>query len=269
MGTLYLVATPIGNLEDMTLRGLRVLREVDFVMAEDTRSARTLLSHHGIRTPATSFHDFTSAGKMRRLVERIQEGEDAALISEAGMPGISDPGHAIVREALAAGCVVSCVPGPSALLTALILSGLPAHAFHYVGFLPRRPVERRRALERLGDEPDTVVCFESPHRLVSALRDIGAAFGESRRMAAARELTKRYEEVVRGSVGDVIAHFEGKRPKGEFTLVLGGTGRAGPAASMGAGAGGSPQRLGPERSGPKSRGEEEVSSSPLPLDAAQ
>src|SRR3990167_1169779 len=135
MGTLYVVGTPIGNLEDVTLRALRILGEVDFVMAEDTRSARTLLGHHGIAKPVTSFHDFTSPAKLGRLVERIQNGEDAALISEAGMPGISDPGFPLDSEGLAADCEVTCIPGPSAVLTALVLSGLPSHAFHYVGFL--------------------------------------------------------------------------------------------------------------------------------------
>lgn len=245
MGTLYLVGTPIGNLEDITLRALRVLQEVAFVMAEDTRSARTLLSHHGIRAPLTSFHDFTSPGKLGRLIARIQDGEDAALISEAGMPGISDPGYPMVREALAVGCEVTCVPGPSAVLAALVLSGLPAHAFHYVGFLPRRPTERRRMLERLADEPDTVICFESPHRLVSALRDIASAFGESRPMAAARELTKRYEEVVRGPVSDVLGHFEAQEPRGEFTLVL--HGQASPGGKGIAAAERTPRRLDPER----------------------
>lgn len=226
MGTLYVVGTPIGNLEDISLRALRVLTEVDFIMAEDTRSARTLLQHHGVSTPITSFHDFTAAAKLRRLVARIEDGEDAAVISEAGMPGISDPGHAIIREALAAGCAVTCVPGPSAVPTALVLSGLPSHAFHYVGFLPRRPGERRKVLGQLAEEADTVICFESPHRLQTALRDIAATFGEDRPMAAARELTKHYEEVVRGSVAEIIARFETDKPRGEFTLVLQGRGKS-------------------------------------------
>jgi len=225
LGTLYLVGTPIGNLEDITLRALRILGEVTFVLAEDTRTARTLLSHHGIHAPITSFHDFTPSTKTRRIVARIEDGADAALISEAGMPGVSDPGYALVREVLAAGCGLTCVPGPSAVLTGLVLSGLPSHAFHYVGFLPRRPTDRKRTLARLATEPDTLVCFETPHRLVSALRDIAAVFGEMRPMAAARELTKRHEEVIRGSVQDVLAHFEGAKPRGEFTLVVQGVGR--------------------------------------------
>lgn len=227
MGTLYVVGTPIGNLEDITLRALRVLHTVSFVMAEDTRSARTLLGHHAITTPVTSFHEFTSAGKVQRLVGRIQRGEDAALISEAGMPSISDPGYGLIRHALNAGCSVTCVPGPSAVLTGLVLSGLPTHAFHYVGFLPRRATHRRRLLAELARAPDTLVCFEAPHRLRATLRDMASAFGEDRPMAAARELTKLYEEVVRGSVGDVVRRFEAERPRGEFTLVVHGTGSAG------------------------------------------
>lgn len=221
-GTLYIVGTPIGNLEDITLRALRVLGAVGFVMAEDTRSARTLLGHHGILTPVTSFHEFTSLGKARRLVARVQQGEDAALISEAGMPCVSDPGYVLVREALAAGCQVTCVPGPSAVLTALVLSGLPVHAFRYVGFLPRKGAERRRKLEELAQERDTLVCFEAPHRLLASLRDLAETFGADRPMAVTRELTKRFEEVVRGTVEEVLRRFEGSRPRGEITLVIQG-----------------------------------------------
>jgi 16S rRNA (cytidine1402-2'-O)-methyltransferase len=224
-GTLYVVGTPIGNLEDLSLRALRVLREVALVAAEDTRSARTLLRHHDIGTPITSYHDFTGPGKTRRLVDRIGAGEDVALISEAGMPGISDPGFTLVRDAVAAGCPVTCVPGPSAVLTALVLSGLPLHAFHYVGFLPRKPGERRRLLSRLAQETDTVICFESPHRLRSALRDVTEAFGPDRPVAVARELTKRFEEVVRGTASEVEERFLQGEVRGEFTLVLGGLGR--------------------------------------------
>lgn len=219
---LYVVGTPIGNLEDMTLRGLRVLREVALVAAEDTRSARTLLRHYEITTPVTSFHDFTNPGKTRRLVERLEQGEDVALISEAGMPGISDPGYPLIREALAAGCPVTCVPGPSAVLAALVLSGLPAHAFHYIGFLPRKAGERRRLLAQLATEANTILCFESPHRLLAALRDAVDAFGPERPLAVARELTKRFEEVIRGTTSSALAHFERTSPRGEFTLVIGG-----------------------------------------------
>jgi 16S rRNA (cytidine1402-2'-O)-methyltransferase len=225
IGTLYVVGTPIGNLEDISLRALRVLREVHVVAAEDTRSARTLLQHYDITTPITSFHDFTGPAKLHRLVERISEGESVALISEAGMPGVSDPGFPLIRDVLAAGGAVTCVPGASAVLTALVLSGLPMHAFHYVGFLPRKPGERERLLGRLAMETDTIVCFESPHRVVSAVRSILATFGPERPLAVARELTKRYEEVLRGTVAEVLSHLEGSTVRGEFTIVIAGTGR--------------------------------------------
>jgi len=224
VGTLYVVGTPIGNLEDITLRALRILREVAVIAAEDTRHARVLLQHHEIRTALTSFHDFTGTGKTRSLVQRIQAGEDVALISDAGMPGISDPGYPLIQGALAAGCEVTCVPGPSAILTALILSGLPSHAFHYVGFLPRKPGERRALLARLAEEEHTIVCFESPHRLLRSLRDAEEAFGADRPVAVARELTKRFEEVLRITIAEAVTHFDSVAPRGEFTLVLAGRG---------------------------------------------
>ncbi|HZU06559.1 MAG TPA: 16S rRNA (cytidine(1402)-2'-O)-methyltransferase [Chloroflexota bacterium] len=220
MGTLYLVGTPIGNLEDITLRALRVLREVGLIAAEDTRTTRKLLSHYDIHTPLTSYHDFSGPGKIRFLLAKLAE-MDVALVSEAGMPGLSDPGYPLVRAALEAGVHVTTVPGPTALVTALVLSGLPTHTCHYLGFLPRKPGARRRLLARVAAEPDTLVMYESPHRLVAALRDIEAVLG-ARPMAAARELTKRFEEVVRGTVREVREHFERVAPRGEFTLVVGG-----------------------------------------------
>ncbi|HZS03121.1 MAG TPA: 16S rRNA (cytidine(1402)-2'-O)-methyltransferase [Chloroflexota bacterium] len=220
MGTLYLVGTPIGNLEDITLRALRVLREVSVIAAEDTRTTRKLLTHYDIHTPLTSFHDYSGPGKVRRLVERLADA-DVALVSEAGMPGLSDPGYPLVAAALAQGVTVTTVPGPSAVISALVLSGLPTHAFHYLGFLPRKAGPRRRLLERVAAEPDTLLMYESPHRLLAALRDVEAVLG-GRRVAVARELTKRFEEVVRGPVGDVRAHFEREPPRGEFTLVVAG-----------------------------------------------
>ncbi len=222
MGVLYIVATPIGNMEDITLRALRVLGEVALVAAEDTRTARGLLRHYDIKTPVTSFHDFTGEGKIQRLVERISQCDDVALVSEAGMPAISDPGYPLIREVLRAGCEVTCIPGPSAVQTALVLSGLPSHAYHYIGFLPRKKGERRRLLQARANDPETLVCFESPHRLLATLRDAADTMGSERPMAAARELTKKFEEVVRGSIGEVLAHFEKTAPRGEFTLVFGG-----------------------------------------------
>lgn len=220
MGTLYLVGTPIGNLEDITLRALRVLREVSLIAAEDTRTTRKLLSHYDIHTPLTSYHDFTGPGKTRQLVTRLADA-DVALVSEAGMPGLSDPGYPLVRAALAAGHAVTTVPGPSALVSALVLSGLPTHACHYLGFLPRKSGARRNLFARVAGEPDTLVMYESPHRLVAALRDLEAVLGP-RPAAAARELTKRFEEVVRGTLTAVREHFERTPPRGEFTLVVGG-----------------------------------------------
>jgi 16S rRNA (cytidine1402-2'-O)-methyltransferase len=220
MGTLYLVGTPIGNLEDISLRALRVLREVGLIAAEDTRTTRKLLSHYDIHTPLTSYHDFSGPGKTRQLVSRLAE-IDVALVSEAGMPGLSDPGYPLVRAALDADVPVTTVPGPSALVSALVLSGLPTHACHYLGFLPRKSGARRKLLDRVAAEPDTLVMYESPHRLVAALRDLEAVLGQ-RPVAAARELTKRFEEIVRGTAGEVRAHFERVLPRGEFTLVVAG-----------------------------------------------
>ncbi len=225
MGILYIVGTPIGNLEDVTLRALRVLREVGLIAAEDTRTTRKLLSHYDIHTPLTSYHDFSGPGKTRRLVERLRE-IDVALVSDAGMPGLSDPGYPLIRAALDAGVTATSVPGPSALVSALVLSGLPTHAFHYLGFLPRKAGARRRALERVAQEEDTLVFYESPHRLVAALRDVEAVLGQ-RPVAVARELTKRFEEVVRGTAGEVRAHFERTPPRGEFVLLVGGREAAG------------------------------------------
>ncbi len=220
MGTLYLVGTPIGNLEDVTLRALRVLREVSLIAAEDTRTARKLLSHYEIHTPLTSFHDYSGPAKVRQLLERLRTA-DVAVVSEAGMPGVADPGFPLVQAAIAAELPVTTVPGPTAIISALILSGLPAHACHFLGFLPRRSGPRRRVLARVASECDTLVMYESPHRLVPALVDIEAELGP-RPMAAARELTKRFEELVRGSVPEVRAHFDRVPPRGEFTLVVRG-----------------------------------------------
>jgi 16S rRNA (cytidine1402-2'-O)-methyltransferase len=222
LGVLYVVATPIGNLEDITLRALRILGEVALVAAEDTRTTRGLLRHFEVKTPVTSFHEFTGEGKTQRLVDRIQQGDDVALVSDAGMPAISDPGYPLIRAAIQAGCEVTCIPGPSAVQTALVLSGLPMHAYHYIGFLPRKKGERRRLLTARATEPETLVCFESPYRVVATLRDAADAMGAERPMAAARELTKKFEEVVRGSIGEVLAHFERAGCRGEFTLVFGG-----------------------------------------------
>jgi 16S rRNA (cytidine1402-2'-O)-methyltransferase len=220
MGTLYLVGTPIGNLEDITLRAVRVLREVDLIAAEDTRVTRTLLNAHEIRTPLTSFHEFSGSSRVRQLVERLATS-DVALVSDAGMPGLSDPGYPLIRAALDAGISVVPIPGPSAILAGLVASGLPMHAFTYHGFLPRKSGERRRLLASMADATHSHVVFESPHRLLAALKDIVEALGADRPIAVARELTKKFEEVVRGPASEVVRRFEQRAPRGEITIVIG------------------------------------------------
>jgi 16S rRNA (cytidine1402-2'-O)-methyltransferase len=220
MGTLYVVATPIGNLEDITLRALRILGEGGLIAAEDTRSAHTLLSRHGISTPVTSYFEHNKLAKLDTILARLDE-QDVALISEAGMPGISDPGYELVCAAIDRGFPVVPIPGPSALISAVAVSGLPTDRFLFVGFLPRTKSERRRLLAEIGGERGTIVAYESPHRLVASLADVLAELGD-RRMAAARELTKLFEETVRGTVSEVLAHFQATPPRGEFTLVIEG-----------------------------------------------
>lgn len=218
MAILYVVATPIGNLEDITLRALRVLSEVDLIAAEDTRVTRKLLTRHDIHTPVTSYHEHNRAKKLPSLLSALETG-DMALVSDAGVPGISDPGAELVTAVAEAGHRVVPVPGPSAVTSALSVSGLPADRFVGLGFLPRRRADRLRLLKPLASEMRTVVAFETPHRLRSALEDIHATLGD-RRIIVCRELTKLYEEVFRGTVSDALAHFEA--PRGEFTLVIEG-----------------------------------------------
>ena len=219
MPTLYIVATPIGNLEDITLRALRVLREVGVIAAEDTRVTRKLLSRHGIATRLTSFHEHTSQSKLDSLVATLAES-DVALVSDAGMPGISDPGQALVRAAAIAGIPVVPVPGPSALSAAIAVSGLPASQVTYVGFLPRRQSQRQRMLQTVSSAPGVLVVFEAPHRLLGTLSAMLETLGD-RQIAACREMTKIHEEVFRGSISEAIAHFD--NPRGEFTLVIAGS----------------------------------------------
>jgi 16S rRNA (cytidine1402-2'-O)-methyltransferase len=220
VGTLYVVATPIGNLEDITLRALRILREVPLVAAEDTRHTRTLFRAHDIHTPLASFHEFSSKRRRAQLVDHLAQG-DVALVTDAGMPGISDPGFPLIRDALNAGHAVVPVPGPSAVLSALVASGLPMHAFCFVGFLPRTSGARRKLFARHADDDATLIAFESPHRVLGALRDVVAALGPERPIAVARELTKKFEEVLRTTAAQAVEHFEHHPPRGEFTLVIG------------------------------------------------
>jgi 16S rRNA (cytidine1402-2'-O)-methyltransferase len=220
VGILYVVGTPIGNLEDISLRALRILSEVDLIAAEDTRKTRKLLTHFKIETPLTSYHQHSKLTKLEELFSTLQY-KDVALVSEAGMPGLSDPGYELIKAAIARGIPVVPVPGPSALITALVVSGLPTDSFLYLGFLPRRQKERRQLLASLAGERRTLVAFEAPHRLFASLADLKDVLGD-RRIALARELTKVHEEVWRGSVSQALAHFEENPPRGEFTLVIEG-----------------------------------------------
>ena len=219
MGTLFLVATPIGNMEDITLRALRVLREASLIAAEDTRSARILLKHHGIEARTTSYNEHNAKSKTPHIIAALEQG-DVAVVSDAGMPAISDPGHDLVLAAINAGHQVVPIPGASAVIAAVAASGLPSRRFHYLGFLPRQSGPRKRALIEASSSGDTLVVYESPHRVRATLSDVLAALGD-RQIAVCRELTKLYEEIWRGAVSDAIEHFAA--PRGEFTLVIEGT----------------------------------------------
>ncbi|MCX7622465.1 MAG: 16S rRNA (cytidine(1402)-2'-O)-methyltransferase [Thermomicrobium sp.] len=218
MGTLYLVGTPIGNLEDITLRALRVLGEVRLIAAEDTRETRKLLERYGIRTPVVSFHAWSGTGRLQRVLEALSDG-DVALVSDAGMPAISDPGAELVRAAVAAGHAVTVVPGPSAVTAAAAISGLVTDGFLFTGFLPRRATERRARLAALADLPYPLVIFEAPHRLAETLQDALAVLGD-RPVALCRELTKRFEEVQRTTLGQAAAYYAEHEPRGEYVLVI-------------------------------------------------
>ena len=223
-GILYIVATPIGNLEDITLRALRVLRECDVVAAEDTRHTRALLAHFDIHTPLVAYHQHSDAGCTQDLVRQLaDEGKSVALVTDAGTPGVSDPGVVLVRAALAALIPVVPVPGASAALCALVGSGLPPARFAFEGFLPRTKAARRAKLDALArSEARTLLFYEAPSRLAETLADMARAFGPDRPAAVGRELTKKFEEFVRGTLGEVAAHFDARPPRGEITVVIGG-----------------------------------------------
>jgi 16S rRNA (cytidine1402-2'-O)-methyltransferase len=218
-GTLYVVATPIGNLEDITLRALRVLRDADLVACEDTRRTRGLLTHLGIHVPVTSYFEHNKLVKGEALVRALQGGKSVALVTDAGTPGISDPGFLLVRQAREAGIPVVPVPGPSAVLAALSAAGVPADRFVFEGFLPVKPGRRRRRLEALHALGTTVVCYESPHRIAATLETLGQVWGETE-VVVARELTKQFEEIVAGPPAGLLARFAAGRGRGEFTLVI-------------------------------------------------
>jgi 16S rRNA (cytidine1402-2'-O)-methyltransferase len=220
VGTLYIVSTPLGNLEDITVRALRTLQEVPLIAAEDTRRARILASRYEIDTPITSYFEGNKLAKLETVLGALAAG-DVALISEAGTPGLSDPGYELILAAIARGFPVVPIPGPSAPMTALVVSGLPSDSFLYLGFLPRRSAERRGFLAEVSAERHTLIAFETPHRLRESLADIEAVLG-NRPLAVCRELTKMHEEVRRGTVAEARAHFNEVDPRGEFTLVIGG-----------------------------------------------
>lgn len=220
-GRLYVVSTPIGNLEDITYRAVRILKEADWIACEDTRTTRRLLDHYAIATRAISYHDHNETERAEELVERLVQGENGALVSDAGTPLLSDPGYRIVHAAAAAGIRIEPLPGPSALLAALVVSGLPTDQFHFGGFLPARQGQRRRLLESLSDETATLIFYEAPHRITESLDDIAAVMG-NRDVVAARELTKMYEEVLRGTAAEISATLASRDSiRGEFVVLIG------------------------------------------------
>ena len=221
MGLLYIVPTPVGNLEDMTMRAVRVLKEADLILAEDTRTSGVLLKHFNISNKLMSHHKFNEHGTSASIVERLKAGETIALISDAGTPGISDPGFFLVREAVNAGITVQCLPGATAFVPALVSSGLPCDRFCFEGFLPQKR-GRATLLEALRDERRTMVFYESPYRVLKTLKQFAEYFGEDRRVSACREISKIHEESVRGTLAEAIAHFTETAPRGEFVIVVEG-----------------------------------------------
>jgi 16S rRNA (cytidine1402-2'-O)-methyltransferase len=220
--TLYLVGTPIGNLEDITLRALRVLKEVDVIACEDTRQTQKLLNHYAITTRTTSYHEHNEMTKSAELVKEMQEGASVALVTDAGMPGISDPGYRLIALAIRHRVPVVPIPGASAFLAALVASGLPTDSFRFSGFLPAKRGERRAALEAVKSSPRTLVFYEAPHRVVEALEDVVEVLGEARHVVVAREVTKLHEEFLRGRAGDVLENLKARAAvKGEITLLIG------------------------------------------------
>jgi len=220
-GVLYVVATPIGNLEDITYRAVRILREVDLIACEDTRQTRKLLEHYGIEKPTVSYHDYNEQERAQELVAKLQQGLSVAQVSDAGMPGISDPGYRVVKLAIEQGSRVAPIPGPSALIAALAASGLPTDAFEFRGFLPAKSGQRRTALESLRDVQHTVIFYETPHRILESLQELAAIPGAERQVVVARELTKLHEEFIRGTAKEIHKSLEGRELRGEITLLIG------------------------------------------------
>ena len=222
MTTLYIVPTPLGNLEDITLRALRILREVDLIATEDTRTTGRLLKHFDISNSLISYHEHTSPAKLERILQSLAGGSDVALVSDAGTPLFSDPGYELVRAAIEQGAEIVALPGPSAITTALPASGLPLDRFTFLGFLPRKAAARSRFLADVSTETATLVFFEAPHRLQATLADMIKVFGEGRDVAVCRELTKLHEEIWRGRLGEAWQEWQERAPRGEFTLVVAG-----------------------------------------------
>lgn len=220
-GTLYLCATPIGNLEDITLRVLNTLKAADLIAAEDTRHSIKLLNHFDIKTPMTSYHEYNKVEKARYLVEKLREGVNIALITDAGTPGISDPGEELVRQCYEAGITVTSLPGPAACITALTISGLPTRRFAFEAFLPADKKERSRILEELKQETRTIILYEAPHHLVRTMEELKEALGD-RRLTLCRELTKKYETAFQTTFSGALAAYEAEEPRGEFVLVIEG-----------------------------------------------
>lgn len=218
---LYIVATPIGNLEDITYRAVRILREADLIACEDTRQTRKLLDHYGIEKPLISYHEHNEAQRAEELIARIESGASVAQVSDAGMPGISDPGYRVVKLALQHGIRVVPIPGPSAVIAALAASGLPTDAFEFRGFLPAKAGQRRSALEAILAVEHTVIFYEAPHRIVESLEDVVHVLGPERPVVIARELTKIHEEFIRGTTKDALEAARGRKLKGEITLLIG------------------------------------------------
>ena len=223
MAKLYIVPTPIGNLDDITLRAIKVLEEVDFILAEDTRTSSVLLKHLHIDKPLRSHHKFNEHATVRAVAEAIEAGKNVALISDAGTPGISDPGFLLVRTCVEEGIAVETLPGATACIPALVQSGFPCDRFCFEGFLPQKKGRMKRLTE-LAEESRTIVFYESPFRVVKCLEQLAEVFGPERMVAVSRELTKKFEQTVRGTLSEVIAHFKSQQPKGEFVIVLAGKG---------------------------------------------
>ena len=221
MGILYIVPTPVGNMEDMTLRAIRILKEADMVLAEDTRTSGILLKHFDIKNHLMAHHKFNEHGTTAGVVERLKAGQTIALVSDAGTPGISDPGFFLAREAANAGITVQTLPGPTACIPALVSSGLPCDRFCFEGFLPQKK-GRQTHLMSLMRETRTMVFYESPHRLLKTLQQFAEVFGPERRVSVAREISKLHEDHVRGTLAEVIAHFEQSEPRGEIVIILAG-----------------------------------------------